>query len=417
MTPALATIIGTAGGTIGVILAVATVVSIVLLSRQARRTANRPLPGRTDAGVAIVRADDALRAANDDFQFALAQFGEERTRDFARALEAARADLDRAFVLQNRIDDAEWEGENRRRGWAKSIQALADRARATVQAEAARFAELRRSEESAPETLRLIREQLTAVEGRRVDGVAVLAALAKDYVETAVAPVAGNLDAAATAIAEARAAADQADAAIATSRVTAVTDALAVAQQRARDAAALLDAIDHRRDELAAAVAGVTELAGQQKAALEEARSLRDAPPDPDSSAAVNDAIGALESRLATVGGSGPRDPVAELDSLVDAGDALDVAVSAARNQQRRLDGARGALTGALVSARTQISSVEDYIGSHGGGAGARARLAEAKRELVVAENEADPVAALDAARRAQNRARDADDLARYAGG
>lgn len=417
MTPALATLVGTAGGTVGVILAAATVVSIVLLSRRARRTANTPLPGRTDAGVAIVRADDALRAASDDFEFALAQFGEERTRDFARALEAARADLDKAFQLQNRIDDAEWEGENRRRGWAKSIQAMADRARETVQAEAARFADLRRSEESAPETLKLIRAQLTAVEGRRTEAGKVLAALAKDYVETAVAPVAGNLDAAATAVAEARAAADQADAAIAASRVTAVTDALKTAQQRARDAAALLDAIDHRRDELAAAVAGVAELAGEQQAALEEARSLRDAPPDPDSSAVVNDAIGALEGELATVGGSGRRDPVAELDRLVDAGDALDVAVSAARNQQRRLDGARGALTGALVSARTQISSVEDYIGSHGGGAGARSKLAEAKRELVVAENESDPVAALDAARRAQNRARDADDLARYAGG
>jgi hypothetical protein len=68
------------------------------------------------------------------------------------------------------------------------------------------------------------------------------------------------------------------------------------------------------------------------------------------------------------------------------------------------------------VSARTQISSVEDYIGSHGGGAGSRTKLAEAKRELVIAENESDPVAALDAARRAQNRARDADDLARYTG-
>lgn len=416
MTPALATLLGAAGGTIGVAVAALTVVGFVVLGRRARRSANAPLPGRTDAGVAIVRADDAVRAAADDYEFALAQFGEDRTRDFARALAAAQADLDQAFVLQNRIDDAEWEGENRRRGWAKSIQAMADRARETVQAEAARFADLRRSEESAPETLKLIRGQLTAVEGRRSAAQQVLATLAADYVESAVAPVAGNLDAAATASAEARAAADEADAAIAASRVTAVTDALARAQQRTRDAAALLDAIDHRRDELAAAVAGVTALAGEQKAALEEARSLRDTPPDPDSSALVNDAIGGLEGELAAVGGSGRRDPVAELDRLVDAGDALDVAVSAARNQQRRLDGARGALAGALVSARTQISSVEDYIGSHGGGAGSRTKLAEAKRELVVAENESDPVAALDAARRAQNRARDADDLARYSG-
>ena len=35
-------------------------------------------------------------------------------------------------------------------------------------------------------------------------------------------------------------------------------------------------------------------------------------------------------------------------------------------------------------------------------------------RELLIAENEADPVAALDAARRAQTHARDADALARY---
>lgn len=417
MTAELATILGTAGGIVGVAVAALTVVGFVVLSRRARRTANAPLPGRTDAGVALVRADDAVRAAGDDYDFALAQFGEDRTRDFARAIEQAKADLEKAFQLQNRIDDAEWEGENRRRGWAKSIRALADRARQTVQAEAARFAELRRSESSAPETLTLLRQQLAAVDERRPAVAKVLADLGKDYVQSLVAPVADNLDAAATAVAEARAAADQADAAIAASRVTAVTDALATAQQRARDAAALLDAIEHRRDELAAAVASVASLATEQKAALEAARVLRDAPPDPDSSAAVNDAIGALERELAEVGGTGRRDPVAELDRLVDAGDALDVAVSAARNQQRRLDGARGALDGALVSARTQISAVEDFIGSHGGGAGSRSKLAEAKRELVLAENAADPVEALDAARRAQNRARDADDLARYAGG
>jgi hypothetical protein len=416
VTPALATLVGTVGGTIGVAFAALTVVGVVLLSRRARRTATAPVRGRTDAGVALVRADDALRVAADDLAFALAQFGEERTRAFSRTLEQARLDLDRAFELQNRLDDAEWEGENRRRGWAKSIRALADRARETVQAEAARFAELRRSEESAPETLGLIRTQLAAVEERAATARKVLDDLAAHYVESAVAPVAGNLDAAATAVAEARAAADEADAAIAASRVTAVTDALDRARQRGRDAAALLDAIDHRRDELAAAVAGISALAAEQGTALAEARALRDAPPDPDSSAAVNDAIAGLEGELAAVGGAGRRDPVAELDRLVDAGDALDVAVSAARNQQRRLDGARGALAGALVSARTQISAVEDYIGSHGGGAGSRAKLAEAKRELVLAENESDPVAALDAARRAQNRARDADDLARYSG-
>ena len=57
---------------------------------------------------------------------------------------------------------------------------------------------------------------------------------------------------------------------------------------------------------------------------------------------------------------------------------------------------------------------MSDYIGSHGGGADARTRLAEGQRNLLLAENEADPVEALDAARRAQTNARDADALARY---
>lgn len=416
MTPDIATVIGTVAATAAVAFVALTVAGVVLLARRARRNAHAPLPGRTDAGVALVRADDAVRAATDDLDFALAQFGEERTRSFADALEQARADLEKAFALQQRLDDAEPEGDNRRRGWAKSIRALADRARETVQTEASRFADLRRSEASAPDTLALIRTQLSAVEARMPDARKVLAELRTTYVESAVAPVADNLDAAEKAVAAARAAADEADAAIAATRVTAVSDALATAQQRGREAAGLLDAIEHRRDELGAAVAEITSLANAQQEALEQARSLRDAPPDPDSSAAVNTAIAELEGELATIGGTGRRDPVAELDRLVDADDALDVAVSAARNQQRRLDGARGALAGALVSARTQISAVEDYIGSRGGGAGSRTKLAEAKRELVIAENEADPVAALDAARRAQNRARDADDLARYAG-
>lgn len=411
-----ANLLGLAGGTVGVAFAALTVVGIVLLSRRARRTAVAPLPGRTDAGVALVRADEAVRAAADDLAFAVAQFGDDRTRDFSRALEEARADLEKAFVLQNRLDDAEPEGERRRKDWAKSIRALADRARETVEREAARFTELRRSEAGAPETLRLIREQVVAVDARIPATRAVLAELAKAYIETAVAPVADNVTAAETSLAEARVAADEADAAIAASRVTAVTDALTLAQQKTRDAGAFLDAVEHRRDELAAAVDGIRSLAREQQAALDDARGLRDAPPDPDSSEVVNAAIGELERELVAVEKSGRRDPVAELDRLVDAGDALDVAVASARNQQRRLEGARSALGGALLSARTQISAVEDYVGSHGGGAGSRSKLAEAKRELQLAENESDPVAALDAARRAQNRARDADDLARYAG-
>jgi hypothetical protein len=153
--------------------------------------------------------------------------------------------------------------------------------------------------------------------------------------------------------------------------------------------------------------------------AIAAAKSLRDAPPDPDSAAAVNDAIAALQHELAAAAKAGKRDPTAQLDRLVNASDKLDLAVAAAQNQQRRLDGARAALSGAMVSANSQIAAVTDYIDGHRGrvGADARTRLAEAQRQLMLAQHEANPVNALDIARRAQTDARDADALARYDAG
>lgn len=410
----LATFVGLVVGVVVVAFVALTIGGVVLLRRRARHDALAPAPGRTDAGVALVGADTALRDGLDELGYALAQFGEDRTRDFRAALDAAKADLDRAFRLQQRLDDAEPDSDRQRREWTREIQTLATRVTTTVRAESGRFQQLRRSEADAPQTIALLRRNLGAARDRRVGSAATFADLQKRYPDETIAVVAGNLEAADAALTTAAKAVDDAESAVAAKTVTAVTDQLAAAEAGIREAAQLLDAIDRRRDELAKAVAGIQAIEAEEKLSLQAARQLRDAPPDPDSGAAVNTAIAGLEAELVTVAAKGRRDPVADLDRLVDASDRLDIAVAAARNQQRRLDGARSALEGALVSARTQLAAVSDYIGAHGGGAGARTRLAEGQRELLVAENESDPVAALDAARRAQTHARDADALARY---
>ena len=71
------------------------------------------------------------------------------------------------------------------------------------------------------------------------------------------------------------------------------------------------------------------------------------------------------------------------------------------------------------MTAAIWLVAVTDYIDGHraGVGADARTRLAEAQRQLMLAQNESDPVNALDIARRAQTDARDADALAKYSAG
>jgi len=415
----LATLLGLVVGVVVVAFLVLMTAGIVLLARRSRQEALAPAPGRTDAGVALVQADDAVKNGADELAFAVAQFGEDRTRDFAATLATAKSDLTRAFRLQQQLDDAEPDSDQQRAEWTHQIRALADGARSSVTAAAATFDDLRRTEAGAPDALKVLRSSLAALATRRAASASTVADLRTKYIDSAISTVGANLDAADAALAAGAKAADATDAALSTSTVPNVTDELKAVQDAVATATQQLDAIDHRRDELLAAQKSIADLATEATGAIAAAKTLRDAPPDPDSAAAVNDAIAALQKQLTAVAKPGRRDPAAQLDALVDASDALDVAVAAAQNQQRRLDGARAALGGAMVSAKSQIAAVTDYIDGHRGGVGAdaRTRLAEAQRQLMLAQNESDPVNALDIARRAQTDARDADALARYDAG
>src|SRR5690606_24360179 len=147
---------------------------------------------------------------------------------------------------------------------------------------------------------------------------------------------------------------------------------------------------------------------------LDEARAMRESPPDASTSQLVASAISTVEEALAH--DASLADPLLELERLRQANAALDASMASARNQQRRLDGARTALAGALVQARSQLATTGDFIAGRRGGVGAaaRTRLAEAERLLMLAEAETDPVAALDLARSSATHSRDADALARY---
>jgi hypothetical protein len=114
----------------------------------------------------------------------------------------------------------------------------------------------------------------------------------------------------------------------------------------------------------------------------------------------------------------GRDDPFASRDLLRAARDRLDAARAEARRAAGRLDGARSALGGAIAIAESQLGVVRGLVerGRGAVGAEARTRLAEAERQLLIARQEPDPVAALDAARRATARANDAEALARYDG-
>lgn len=442
MGPQLASAAWTAGITLVVVFVALVAAGFWLLARRkARGQGPDTLAAQQQkATILLVRVDDAVKNAEDELGFAVAQFGDDKAREFEKVLVAAKSQLTDAFGLQQKLDDAYPDTVTQRRDWSARIIHLCETAESALAEQESEFAGLRQLEKNAPANLETVRATIASLDPRTATATKTLAALRSNYLDTAIATVADNLTRAEAETRKAASAADDAQASLdanggavtgsssarsstATATASAGTaappsrtaaDAIRDAEEHSHRAIQLLDAIGTLKAELGKASDAVTALRESTRANLAEARALRDAPPDADSSAAIANAIETVEAALAAKQPLG--DPLASLEILRAANAELDTSMAGARNQQRRLDGARTALVGALVGARSQLSATRDFITTRRGGVGseARTRLAESERLLAIAEAESDPVAALDTARSSATYSRDADALARY---
>lgn len=361
----------------------------------------------------IVQADNAVREADREVAFAEAQFGQSVARDVRRALETAKARLHEAFLLQQRLDDAAPDTAATRRSWSSRIIDLCESALRELGDADAALASRRRAERGARADVPALREDAARLERRRAEASAGLERLATRF--------------APSALGGARAASVRAGSAL-----NGAVDALDTAQRQlegghpaAETLATAADLLDRAARDLAVVEGVELELAAAQQDAstqaagldadLVAARAERDALEDADAQAALGTAVRDASDVLAARADAA-ADPFTDRDRLRAARDRLEVARAAARNVQGRLDGARGALGGAIAIAESQARVARAAIERGGGrvGADARTRLAEAERQLIIARQEPDPVAALDAARRAASRASDAEALAAY---
>ena len=319
--------------------------------------------------------------------------------------------------MQHRIDDERLEDAADRRRWSEKIIALTAEATKGLNDQTRDFDAKRGVERDAPQRLQQLRRRLDRVADRLEAGAASLDRLGQTYAEAALAPISGNVARAKAALDEARIAADAAEARLERGAAEPVGEQLRDAEHGLFLATRLLDAIETGEDQLHIGYAGLVKAQAAADAELAEARALRDRHEDADTSAELNRVIAEADRVLAELRSpTRLSHPSVDLARLRETMNGLDVMRSEARNAQLRLENARTALGGALLTARSQITLTRDYITAHRGrvGASARTRLAEAERQLALAEAEADPVTALDTARRAMTHATDAEALARY---
>lgn len=418
-----------------------------------------PLPELKDrATQALMTADAAVDAAEEEVFFAQAQFGLGSTDALKDALTQAGEALSQAYAVRDQIEReaaAQPLPEARERELYVQMAGQAQRAVDALAEQTERLKQRRDIEASVPQTMAETRQRLVETEQSLRASQTLLTTLQATYPASALASVAGAPERGLSLIDAARTALDQAQASVSAGQNgTAVeqvkiarsvimdADALASqvrsAHERLRTAASDLDAaiasissdlvdaerlrsqvplallqpaeaeahaaVTQGRQALAIARGGATggsaSAAGIGAGANAGSSGLAGSAAGAAASAAAGNAASATGSAGATTAGVGHlADPLAALDRLHRAEAVLDGVLAAARSQEEQDERARGVVGSRFARLESQYREVTTYQARHRDvvSASARNMLAEAGRhyEAAHAQLQASPAAAL----------------------
>ena len=370
---------------------------------------------RRKSGSLIIEADDAIKSSEQELGFAEAQYGDAAVGNFTQALAEAKAHMSESFKLQQQLDDHIPDTEEQQRSWLGEIIRRSEAALGSLQEQKADFDSLRELEKNAPQALAAISAGAHEADAKIASAEQSLTALRAKYADSALVQVADNITQA-----KERLAFVQNATATAQEKLTAGEGSLAAVAVRASEESlhqtnVLLDAIakvsaslDEARNGLEAAVVETSQDLAQAKAMIQSGEH-------PELAGPVAGVEAALSQVKAEIQG-GKIDPIATLQRVETAHQALDQSLTGIRNQQDQARRAQASLQQTIMSAQAQISATSDYITARRGGVGteARTRLAESQRNLdyALSISRNDPVTALTYAQQAHALAAQAAQLA-----
>lgn len=348
----------------------------------------------------LLQADELVRSAADELDFARAQFGETKTDAYAKALSVAQAGIAKAFASQQTMNEAS--DSRSRTEAALTLQHELNQVMPALVEQQKAFSQLRDEEASVP-------TQATDVKTRILEAIAALpsveaelTALQTLYSSTTVASLMDNPQQARALLDSASVAANQATS-LATSDPSAALVQLDIARRALAMAGHQTEAIMSAKHDLAAANEVLTKAIASITSDLSDVTTLK-----ADSAAfapLVAEAQKAVAKAQSARAGSG--DPLAALENLRLAESQLDAALEPLRSQadarERKVQAARNAVS----DAQAQYARANSYIQGRRGviPLDVRSALAEAKAELdqAVALVQTDPDQAMTLAKSARS--------------
>lgn len=390
---------------------IAVIASAVRRARRSPRARAAADQVRLRAGATLVRLDDEVGELDLEVGLSGALYGGGAPASLRRARLTGQHVRDESFDEFRAISTPDASPADVRRISARIDKRCAEALR-TINAARAEHAAWVKANVSAAGQIAAARERLATLRASMGDPAALVAELSSQFDESEWKDSSRAAHAAVAEAAEAERRLDAAAASAADPSVSVLPE-LGAAERALRQAEAdtrILEESHRIVLQAAQAVPGELEAA---HAALRQASVTREHL-DPADAERLGAELHAIHSELATVEKDASRRPSFAVDRIARLRGRLDLALGDARTAQQRLRGARTALPGTLAAARGAIAQAEASVAHSRGSADARARLLSAQHELAQARHKGDPVAALDAARRALRDAEDAKALAEY---
>ena len=308
-----------------------------------------------EANRQLLSADEQVRTATDELNYARAQFGLNSTDEFARAIEAGKAAVSRGFSAQAQMNSATAPAEQLRLATAIMRDLGANmNPLSTIQAS---FATKRAEQASLPERIAEARErlaeELTDLERAKSE----LSSISTLYPAQMLASLQDNPEQAEALLMSARSALDTAEASAPTDRAHAASAldtalrALTMANHQTDAIFSAKSDLDAIRDRLVAAISSISS----------DITDVNELNTDPAVfNPLVADAHAAIAEAQAALANTG--DPLAALEHLRMSEATLDAALEPLRTKEEAYEKARTAAEAQISLADSAVSQAERYV-------------------------------------------------------
>ena len=309
----------------------------------------------------LSEAEEQVRAAEEDWNFARAQFGSAAAEEYGRRLEAAKEAIARGFDTLKQIEQTP--DSHAKRRLATSITEDLDKNLPPLQDARKEFAARREKRSSLPVQLADARERLVEELADLERSKEELSSIAGLYTESMLASLQDNPQRAAQLLESARAALETAGAHIDTD-ATRAASALDTAQRALTMANAQTDAIFSAKTDLDAFRERLTASIGSVSAALSDAKHF-------DSSGAFSPLLDEAEAAIAR----GQRalvsdeDPLGALESLRDVELRMDAVLAPLMTQEEATRKAKETAQRHIRDADAALAWARKYLKDHEGSA------------------------------------------------